>query len=150
MKVTGPNSGSPAGPASGPEVAPAEPGGVGGAAATDPSQGSGRAFSDRLDRLDRLEKLEGTSSATGAHPPTAAAQAGHPAATSGIATADIATDLRAGHLLPRAAVDRVLDRVLDRQLGADAPPAVRERVRAALQDALESDPLLAEKLQRLG
>jgi hypothetical protein len=148
----------------GAEVAPAEPGASGtaatdrGTAATDPSQASGRAFADKLEKLEG--KLEGTSPVTGAgaHPSTAtataSAQAGRPTATSEIATADIAADLRAGHLPPRAAVDKVIDQVLDRvldgQLSTDAPPGVRERVRAALQEALESDPLLAEKLQRLG
>jgi hypothetical protein len=131
----------------GPEVAPAESGAggpaatEGGAAATDASSGSGRAFADRL------ERLEGASAATGARP---AAQASGAAAPPGIATADIAADLRAGQLPPRAAVDRVLEQVLERQLGTDAPAAVRDRVRAALQEALESDPLLAEKLERLG
>ena len=66
------------------------------------------------------------------------------------ATTAIAGDLDTGRLTPAAAVDRVLEQVLAQQVGADAPAAVRERVRAALQDALENDPLLAEKLRRLG
>jgi hypothetical protein len=44
----------------------------------------------------------------------------------------------------------VVERVIDRQLGAGAPAAVREKLRASLRDALENDPLLAEKLKALG
>ncbi len=80
--------------------------------------------------------------------PTATATTARPAELN--ATAAIAGDLDAGRLSPAAAVDRILEQVLAQQVGADAPPAVRERVRAALQDALENDPLLAEQLRRLG
>ena len=44
----------------------------------------------------------------------------------------------------------MLDHVLAQQLGPDAPPAVRDQVRAALQETLENDPLLADKLRALG
>ena len=89
------------------------------------------------------DQLAGTQGAHGALPTTATG----PAAT--IEVADIAAELRSGKLTREAAVDKVVERVLDRQLGASAPPAVRERVGAALRDALDTDPLLAEKLQRL-
>ena len=65
-------------------------------------------------------------------------------------TADIAADLRAGKIDPKAAVERVIDRILDKQLGADAPAPVREKLRAALETALVDDPLLGEKLKALG
>jgi hypothetical protein len=67
-------------------------------------------------------------------------------------TADIAADLRAGKLTPAAALERVVERVIDRQLGAEAPAAVREKLRAALYDTLHgdpTDPFLADKLRRL-
>jgi hypothetical protein len=63
--------------------------------------------------------------------------------------ADISADLHAGRITPQIALDRVIDRVVDRQVGASAPPGVRERVSAALRQALEDDPLLAEKLKSL-
>jgi hypothetical protein len=76
-----------------------------------------------------------------------------PATTRPIATPNdtskIAAELEAGRLQPQQAVERVLQQVLSRQVGDDAPPAVREKIRAALQDALETDPLLADKLRRL-
>lgn len=69
------------------------------------------------------------------------------AATSGVA--DLAAALKAGTLTPKAAVDRVIDRVVQNQLGADAPAAAREKLRAALEDAVADDPLLAEKIRGL-
>ena len=116
--------------------AAASPQGVG---ATDASsaagrtEGSGRAFAEKL---------------AAAGSPPGAAPAARPAELN--PTATIASDLHAGRLTPAAAVDRILEQVLDQQVGADAPAAVREQVRAALQDALENDPLLAEQLRRLG
>jgi hypothetical protein len=62
---------------------------------------------------------------------------------------DIAADLRSGRVTPSAAVEKVVERVMDRQVGPEAPAAVRDQIRAALQDALETDPLLAEKLRGL-
>jgi len=72
-------------------------------------------------------------------------------------TADIAAELAAGKLGAHAALDRIVERVVDQQLGADAPAPAREKLRAALHDALaqgqrgegEMDPFLAEKLRRL-
>src|SRR5687767_11123216 len=64
--------------------------------------------------------------------------------------ADIGADLQAGRITPQIALDRVIDRVIDQQVGAGAPAGVRERVSAALRQALEDDPLLAEKLRSLG
>ncbi len=64
--------------------------------------------------------------------------------------ADIAAELQGGKITPQAAVDRVLNRIVDQQVGVDAPPTVRQAVGAALRDALESDPLLVEKVRRLG
>ena len=64
--------------------------------------------------------------------------------------ADITAELHAGRITPQIALDRVIDRVIDQQVGPTAPAGVRERVSAALRQALEDDPLLAEKLRSLG
>ena len=69
--------------------------------------------------------------------------------TSDVAVSDVAAELRSGTLTSRAAIEKVLDRVVARQVGPEAPAAVRDRVRAALQDAIENDPLLADKLRQL-
>jgi hypothetical protein len=152
MKVSGPSSGAGTGapdPAAGPDEAagrvegPAAQSGtleVGATDATSASQrteGSGRAFAEKLATV-------GTPAGAPAGSPTPA----RPAELNG--TAAIAGDLEAGRLTPAAAVDRVLEQVLAQQIGPDAPAAVRERVRAALQEALENDPLLAEQLRGLG
>jgi hypothetical protein len=63
--------------------------------------------------------------------------------------ADISAELQAGRITPQIALDRVIDRVIDQQVGANAPAGVRDRVGAALRQALEDDPLLAEKLRSL-
>jgi hypothetical protein len=154
MKVSGPNSGpgigapdaaAGAGPdevAGAPEGA-SKAGAAGEIGAADASsavgrtESSGRAFAEKL-------AAAGTPSGSPAAP-AATARPPEPHATSAVAAA-----LDAGQLTPGAAVDKVLEQVLARQVGADAPAAVRERVRAALKEALESDPLLAEKLKRLG
>jgi hypothetical protein len=83
--------------------------------------------------------------------------AGRPAASSAPArahapdglTADIAADLKAGKVDAPRALERVVERILDRQLGADAPAEIRAQVRAALEDAIKSDPLIAERLRGL-
>ena len=93
---------------------------------------SGRAFADKLDRP------------AGATPGPVAAPSG------GVAVADLAAELQAGRLTSHAAGDELVNRIVAQQLGPQAPAGVREQVRATLQDALESDPLLADKLRRLG
>lgn len=90
---------------------------------------------------------------SGARPPeagvtTPSLRAGARVSDAGVS--DLAADLKAGKLTPQAAIDKVLDRVVARQIGPEAPAAVREQVRAALQEALESDPLLVDKLRQLG
>lgn len=142
MKVSGPNAGpgvgAPEGAAgTGPDEAAGPVGGTdktGAADAIERTEDAGRAFAEKL-------------AAAGSPPAAASATPARPAELS--ATAEIARDLDAGRLTPAAAVDRILEQVLAQQIGADAPAAVREKVRAALQDALENDPLLAEKLRRL-
>jgi hypothetical protein len=80
----------------------------------------------------------------GARSPATAAEASR-----GI-TADLAADLGAGKITAKAAIDRVIERVVDKQVGVDAPAAVREKVRAALETAVADDPLLSEKIKALG
>ena len=70
-------------------------------------------------------------------------------AAAGSVTADLAAELKAGKISPQAAVDRVIDRVVDKQLGTNAPAAVREKLRAALENAVADDPLLADKIRGL-
>ena len=76
-----------------------------------------------------------------------AGSAGAAAPATGVA--DLAAALKAGTLSPAAAVDRVIDRVVEKQLGAHAPAAAREKLRAALETAVADDPLLAEKIRGL-
>jgi hypothetical protein len=63
--------------------------------------------------------------------------------------ADISADLQAGRITPQVALEKVISRVIDHQVGLNAPAGVRERVSQALRQALEDDPLLAEKLTAL-
>ncbi len=145
MKVSGPNSGPGAGaPDAAAGAGPDEAAGaIGGSAKADAAGGAqrpedaGRAFAEKL--------------AAAGTPPTPTAAPATPARPAELnATTAIASDLDTGRLTPAAAVDRILEQVLEQQVGADAPAAVREQVRAALQDALENDPMLAEQLRRLG
>ena len=99
------------------------------------------------------EKLGGTAAPTSAQAAGASAGTGAsgPVAPAGsLVSPEISSELAAGRLSPRAAVDRVVEQVLSRQLGPDAPAAVRDQVRAALQEALQNDPLLTDKLRRMG
>jgi hypothetical protein len=133
MKVTGP----PAGPAGSSGPGGADP--TGEASRTDaPAQtgqaeaaeGTGRAFADAL-------------AGAQARAPEAAQGAG------GVSMTELAAEIDAGRLQPEAALEKVVDLVLAQQLGDGAPAAVREQVRAALREALESDPMLGEQLRRL-
>jgi hypothetical protein len=132
MKVTGPSSGVPADAAASADPVE-ETGRPPAAGAAD--QASGARFADKL----------------------AAEQVAPPGQTtvpglSGVdpLAADIAAELAAGKIAPKAAIDRVVERILDQQLGADAPAAARDRLRAVLEDTLESDPMLVQKLRDLG
>jgi hypothetical protein len=96
---------------------------------------------DRPAFADKLKSASAPTAATG----TTAKEAAH--ATS--ATSDLAADLKAGKITAKAAVDRVIDRVVEKQLGTNAPAAVREKLRAALETAVADDPLLADKIRGL-
>jgi hypothetical protein len=124
MKVTGPSSGPP-GAGAADDVKKPDAG---------RAEGSGKAFAERM-----------APSAQARDAAVSGAQRSLEAAV-----AQLAADLKAGRLQPREAVEKVLDQVVSTQLGAGAPPAVREKLRAALLETLENDPLLAEKLGELG
>jgi len=96
---------------------------------------SGSSFAEKV---SGGRQAEGASSASGVQDGRA------------ISVGDLAQDLRAGKLDPQTAVERILDRVLDQQVDRSAPAGVRETIRAALAEALQSDPLLAEKMRLLG
>jgi hypothetical protein len=121
IKVTGPGSGVPG-------SAP-----VGGGAESAPAP-DGASFPEKL-KSASLAPLPGTTGT---------------AAPPGGLNADVAADLEAGRIGAGAAVHRVIERIVDRQVGVDAPPAVREKIRAALEDALADDPMLADKIRSLG
>jgi hypothetical protein len=132
MKVTGPNSGAPgAGKGAGgiEEAARGE-----GKSPAGRAEGAGEAFAEKLGGAPPVAQKPGAAAARG---------------PLDISTAALAADIQAGRLPARAALEKVLEQVLARQVGADAPPALREQVRAALRETLESDPLLADKLRSL-
>ena len=125
-KVTGPGSGPPG-------SAP-----VGGNDESRPVAESRPPFADKL------KSAGAPTSTTGKDAPTAAGSV-----KADLAVDDLAGRLKAGKISPQAAVDRVIDRVVDRQLGTNAPAAVREKLRTALENAVADDPLLADKIRGL-
>lgn len=138
MKVTGPNTGT---PGATPDAAPVTGTEGAGVPETDgPKETAGKAFADRLKDPGAASASSGVTGPQGTSEPSPLA---------GI-TADIAADLKAGKLAPQAAVEQVMERLLQKHVGADAPPAVREKLRAALQETIDSDPFIAEKLRSLG
>jgi hypothetical protein len=144
MKVTGPGhppaegAGPPKGAGAPDEADAAKKSGK--AAGGEKPEAAGRTFAETL--------AAGRHSSAAAGAPAAAGVNG--AAAADPLTSDIAADLQAGKIDPKAALDRVVERVLDQQLGADAPAAVREQLRAALRETINSDPLLTERLRGLG
>jgi hypothetical protein len=127
MKVNGPGGGADAPDAISSQTETKAAGGV------EKPEAAGRTFAETL-------------AAGGPAPGADAARVGGADAL----TADIAADLRAGKIDPKAALDRVVERVLDRQLGADAPDALRAQLRDALRDTISSDPFLTDRLRGLG
>jgi len=137
MKVTGPSSGQPGAPS-----------GVGSSDdVKKPESGSGKAFAERM-----APTTPATTNATTNATTTTARDAAVSGAQRALDTtvAQLAADLKAGRLQPREAVEKVVDQMVSTQLGAEAPAGVREKLRAALLDTLQNDPLLAEKLAELG
>jgi hypothetical protein len=128
-KVTGPGGGPSEGSPVGGEK-------IGGNDESRPVAESRPAFADKLKSAGAPTSTTGT---TAKEAPSGA----------GSVTADLAADLKAGKISPQAAVDRVIDRVVDKQLGTNAPAAVREKLRTALENAVADDPLLADKIRGL-
>jgi len=115
-------------------------GGVGPAAGTAPADKAlktGKSFAETVSGATAAQPAAKAGLTTGADRP------------GGIAVHDLAAALRSGQLDARSAVDKVIDRIVTAQLGPDAPTHVRDKVQAALRDALDDDPLLAEKLRGL-
>jgi hypothetical protein len=83
------------------------------------------------------------AAAPGPAPPTTV-QAGAPSDVR-----DIAAKLRGGEIDARQALDRLIDRAVER-VAAGEDAEVRRRVREALHELAMTDPLLAEKVRRLG
>ena len=140
MKINGP--GQP--PAPGASGETEGPEGKAGQAASGVSPSSGAAPADKTLKSGKsfAETVSGVAPAR-----TAAAPASN--APAGVAVHDLAAALRTGQLDARTAVDKVIDRVVSAQLGPDAPTHLRDKVQAALRDAVDDDPLLAEKLRGL-
>jgi hypothetical protein len=104
----------------------------------EPSSVRGAAKPNRpfVENVARPRQAAGASSATGAR-------------ASDVSVNDLAADLEAGRLTSRDAIDKIVDRVLARQIGPEAPAAIRDQVRTTLQEAIASDPLLADKLRQV-
>jgi hypothetical protein len=102
--------------------------------ASEVGRSGGPSFADKLDKPDAIAAPKG-------QPKTETSKNAR--------VSDIAQALEAGQITPEAALDRVLDRVLDNQLGANAPATLRSKVETAMRDAM-TDPVLAEKIKRLG
>lgn len=140
MKINGP--GQPPVPGVPGQEPPAGPEGSQGAGGVGPASSATPADKAQKTGKTFAETVSGARAA----PPAAAASAARPG---GIAVHDLAAALRSGQLDARSAVDKVIDRIVTAQLGPDAPTHVRDKVQAALRDALDDDPVLAEKLRGL-
>jgi hypothetical protein len=133
MKVTGPGSGA---PPEGPGASEGVAGKAGpkGASGVEAPETSGRTFAETLGAGRSVKDPAATKGAAGVDP----------------LTSDIAADLKAGKIDPKAALERVVERVLDQQLGTNAPPAVRAQLRDALRETISSDPALTDSIKTLG
>jgi hypothetical protein len=131
MKITGPK------PPLTPPPADLEPGKVDGKS---PLKGpSGPAFSEALAGPGKTQDAGAVGAADAAVAGPGRAEASR-----------LAQELRAGSLTPEQAVEAMIDKVVAARVPAGAPEAVREQVREALRDAMASDPMLVERLKRLG
>jgi hypothetical protein len=137
MKVTGP--GQP--PTPGAEGAPPA-----GAAKSERADSPEKALAEKAPEGKKsfAEKMSGPRTTTAV---AATAPVGKPAGE--VVVRDLAADLRSGKVDARTTVDKLVDRVLAVQLGPEAPAGVRDTLRATLRDAVETDPVLADKLRQL-
>jgi hypothetical protein len=95
-------------------------------------------FAEKLAKASGSGKAQATGKTSGAV---------HAAKVSGVS--DIGQALKAGHITPQAAIERVVERVVDRQAGPNAPAAAKQQLAAVLRQALEDDPTLAAKVRAL-
>ncbi len=63
---------------------------------------------------------------------------------------EAARALEAGKATPREVLDRLITQAVDAQLGPGAPAEARARLVAAMTELCETDPLIGERLRRLG
>ena len=94
---------------------------------------------------DKLARVSGTAKARTAAAPAPAARAGRVSSVT-----DIGKALKAGEITPHEALDRVVERIVAGKVGPNGPSAIREKIRAALRQTLEDDPMLAAKIRALG
>lgn len=135
MKVSGPGSGLP--PAAAPEqegLPSKEVAGPAGAEAPARPAPEGTA-GVRGALTERAAGARGTSATPNAPSPVAQ---------------ELAAALQTGKVGLHEATQQLIEHVLDKQVGAEAPAALREKLRSVLSESLESDPLLREKLKALG
>jgi hypothetical protein len=148
MKVTGPGSAPPEGPGAS-DAQPISKAGKPGAPGAERPEATGRTFAETLaaGRPAQEPAAARARSGDGASEP---AHGVRPSRGVDPVTSDIAADLKAGKIDPKAALDRVVERVLDQQLGPNAPSALRDQLRDSLRDTIGGDPFLAERLRGLG
>ena len=125
MRITGPGSGVPTPPT---DDAAAE--------RTERPAAQAESFARRLD--------EATAAPDAPEPVDAAARVVSPPEVQAVLA-----DLRAGRIDAQQAVGRLVDDAVSRRVGAQAPEAVRERLRAELMDLLASDPHLGDLVKRM-
>jgi hypothetical protein len=65
------------------------------------------------------------------------------------AVAEVTAKLKAGEVTGPQAVDMLIEAVVKQQVG-EVAPALRERIRDALQKVIAADPMLSEKIRQLG
>jgi hypothetical protein len=122
MRITGPGGGVPPPPIDG-----ATPGAAGKAV------GGGEAFAARL---GEAPVADGPAAGAAPAAPAPGAQG-------------VIDELRAGRITPEQAIDRLVEDTVGRRVGAAAPEAARQRLRAALTELIATDPHLRDLARRM-
>jgi hypothetical protein len=130
--------GGPSGPRPPVESEPAQ--GSDPAAAADPARET--AFAGKVDEA-AASAASSAAASVGPASPTASTAPSDPIAR-------IAADLDAGSISPEMAIQRIVDATIDAQLGPDAPAALRDELRAVLEQLLHEDPHLGSLGARIG
>ncbi len=126
MKIAGTGTGGPDGIANHEALSQPDSPGAG--------KESGKAFAERLETSRPTESVGGIAATSAAGVP---------------GVLDIGSALEAGKLSAGDAVNQVVKRILDAQVGPTASPDVRQKVEAALREALQTDPTLVAQIARL-